>query len=326
MKAIITGATGGLGHNLVEFLVSKGWDILACGRNKTIGKQLAVKFNSFDLSDETETLNYFENADVVVHCAALSSPWGSYETFYKANVKATQNVLKAMEKYNIPKLIHISTPSIYFEYKDQLNIKEDFVPKKFVNNYAKTKYEAEQIVLNSNIHSTIIRPRGIFGKYDSVLVPRLEAIAKKGFIPLVKGKDILVDVTYVENVVYAIYLAATKDIATKMIFNITNDQPIRLKNLFEKLMASLDQNVKFKYVSYRLLMLIANSLELLSKLGLSEEPKVTKYGIGLISFSQTLDISKAKEMLGYKALYSIEEGLTRYGKWRQDEFLLYSCF
>jgi NADP-dependent 3-hydroxy acid dehydrogenase YdfG len=54
MKAIITGATGGLGHNLVEFLVSKGWDILACGRNKTIGKQLAVKFNSFDLSDEAK--------------------------------------------------------------------------------------------------------------------------------------------------------------------------------------------------------------------------------------------------------------------------------
>ena len=36
MKAIITGATGGLGRNLGEHLIKEGWEVLGLGRNKSI--------------------------------------------------------------------------------------------------------------------------------------------------------------------------------------------------------------------------------------------------------------------------------------------------
>ena len=48
MKAIITGATGGLGRNLTEFLLAQNWEVLALGRNQNIGSQLKTPFKSFD--------------------------------------------------------------------------------------------------------------------------------------------------------------------------------------------------------------------------------------------------------------------------------------
>ena len=316
MKAIITGATSGLGRNMLELLQKKGWDVLAFGRNEEIAKSLGCRYEVFDLSDEEKTLMYFEEVDYVFHCAALSSPWGEYEEFYKANVVATANVIKAVAHYNIKKLIHVSTPSIYFAFESHLGVKEEYLPKKFVNHYAQTKYEAELLVQKSNINAVIIRPRGIFGEYDQVLVPRLEKIAQKGSLPSVKDREVVVDVTYVGNVVYAMYLAAVKDVPNKTVFNITNDEPMALNEVLLKVMTAIGVDVKFKEIPHFVLMGIATLLETLSKVGLIGEPVVTKYSIGVISNSQTLDISKAKELLGYEPIYTIDEGVAKYAKYR----------
>ena len=317
-KAIITGATGGLGRNLGEFLHTKGWEVLGFGRKKSIGESLGYRFKSFDLSDKDETLEAFEEGDVVFHCSALSSPWGEYETFYQNNVVATGNVLDAMKKYGIKKLVYVSTPSIYFDFTNQQNIDESYRPKEFVNAYAKTKFEAEQLVLNSEFQTSIIRPRGIFGEYDTVLIPRLEKVAQKGFLPLPNDGKALVDITYVGNVVHAMYLCATKELKNKSIFNITNDEPIEIETLFKMLMTTLNQEPKYKRVSYKTMYYLATLLEFIAKFIGGKEPMITKYGVGLISFDQTLDLTKAKEILGYEPLYTIEEGLERYAKNRKN--------
>ena len=316
MKAIITGATGGLGRNLGEHLIKEGWEVLGFGRNESIGKELGYAFKAFDLSNEEQCLEAFEEADVVFHCAARSSPWGKYELFYNDNVIATKNVLEAMKKHNIPKLVHVSTPSIYFDFTDQREVKESYRPKEFVNAYAKTKYEAEQLVLASSFDVSIIRPRGIFGEYDTVLIPRLEKVAKKGFLPLIKNRDALVDITYVGNVVHAMYLCATKELPKKSVFNITNDEPLAISKIFKMVMKSLDKEVRYKSINYKVMMSLATVLEFISKITFGKEPMITKYGVGLIAHDQTLDLKNAKEVLGYESQFTIEEGLERYAKSR----------
>ena len=315
-KAIITGATGGLGRNLGELLTKEGWEVLGFGRNESIGKALGYNFKAFDLSNLEQCLEAFEEADVVFHCAARSSPWGEYELFYKDNVIVTKNVLEAMKKHNIPKLVHVSTPSIYFDFTDQRSVKESYRPKTFVNTYAKTKYEAEQLVLASDLDTSIIRPRGIFGEYDTVLIPRLEKVAKKGFLPLIKNRDALVDITYVGNVVHAMHLCATKELPVNSIFNITNDEPLAISKLFKMVMKTVGKEVQYKQVNYKLMMAVATVLEFVAKVTKGAEPMITKYGVGLIAHDQTLDLTKAKEVLGYEAKFTIEEGLENYAKSR----------
>lgn len=316
MRAIITGATGGLGRNLTHYLKGLGWDILAMGRNHTIGHTLGVPFVLVDLCDRNAVLGAFENADVIFHCAALSSPWGAYPRFYHANVLATRYVLEAMRYHHIPKIVYVSTPSIYFDFNDQLKVKEHYLPKKFVNHYASTKYAAEQEVLACDLESVIIRPRGIFGEHDQVLLPRLEKIGQKGFLPLIKDKEPLVDITYVLNVVHALHLAATQTLPTKSIFNITNGEPKTIREIYTLLAQELQWEITYKEISYTLLMGIASVLEGAAWCHLTTEPLITRYGVGLIGKHQTLDISDAHTVLGYQPIYTIQEGIARYGIWK----------
>ena len=320
-KAIVTGATGGLGRNLVQTLLAQGWQVAACGRNAEIGKMLKTDFHAFDLSDRNQILKAFSEADIVFHCAALSSPWGRYEDFYRANVTATQNVLTAVRHHRIGKLIHVSTPSIYFDYLDQHKVPETFVSRHFVNDYAYTKFLAEQeVAAASDISSVIIRPRGIFGEYDTAVLPRLLKISEKGFLPLIRrsGREAggaLVDVTYVGNVVHALLLAAKADVPRAMPFNITNGEPQTIAALYRQIIDTLHLGCRLKPVSYRLIDSVARLLETQARLTRSfREPLVTRYSIGTISFDQTLDISRARSLLGYEPQISVADGLRQYAR------------
>ena len=48
------------------------------------------------------------------------------------------------------------------------------------------------------------------------------------------------------------------------------------------------------------------------------EPRVTRYSLGLLAYSQTLDISAARRELGYEPKVSIDEGLRRYADWLRE--------
>ena len=76
----VTGATGGLGRNLVERLCAQGVNVFAIGRNTSVGKaltQLGAQFIPVDLTQTTTQYwqSQFHANDIVIHCAALSSPW-----------------------------------------------------------------------------------------------------------------------------------------------------------------------------------------------------------------------------------------------------------
>lgn len=323
--AIVTGATGGLGRNLVARLLAEGWHVIACGRNRAIGAALGCEFHAFDLSDPIATQQYFQAADAVFHCAALSSPWGAAADFYRANVIATQNVIAAARTHGIGKLIHVSSPSIYFDYLDQHALPETHITRQFVNHYAYTKYLAEKHVQAAcDLPSVIIRPRGIFGEYDTALMPRLLKIAAKGFLPLVQrhGKAAgaaLIDVSYVQNVVDALLLAHQANVPHAMPFNITNGEPHTIARLYTHIAKSLKLNIRFKTLPYFLLDNAARLLESQSRLaarfsGSLKEPLITRYSIGAIAFDQTLNINRAQTLLGYTPKISIEQGLENYAR------------
>jgi nucleoside-diphosphate-sugar epimerase len=47
------------------------------------------------------------------------------------------------------------------------------------------------------------------------------------------------------------------------------------------------------------------------------EPRLTRYGVGLLGYSQTLSIAAARELIGYAPTVSTREGLERYAHWHR---------
>jgi nucleoside-diphosphate-sugar epimerase len=179
MLSIVTGATGCLGLNLTKRLVADGHEVIALGRNEQLGKvinNIGAQFIAIDLQNKEKLKQIAQDSQVIFHCAALSSPWGRYNDFFEANVLGTQHVIDATPEH--ARLVHVSSPSIYFNFTEQYNIKEDAVlPKKPANYYVKTKLLAESLVdkafQEKNLDVITLRPRAIFGAYDRAILPRL---------------------------------------------------------------------------------------------------------------------------------------------------------
>jgi nucleoside-diphosphate-sugar epimerase len=329
MKALVTGATGCLGRNLVTRLLNEGWKVHATGRNITVGalleKQGAI-FYKADLDDNKAIVKLCASKDVVFHCGALSSPWGKYQDFYSANVLGTKNVVEGCLKHNVKRLVHVSTPSIYFDFKEKHQIKEaDDLPVKSVNHYAATKLEAEEVIDNAfkkhNLSVITIRPRAIFGPYDTAIMPRIIRAARKGKVPLINGGEALIDATYVENVVESLVLAAsTSGDAVGKKYNITNGEPILLKELLQRSFVALGLPFNPKTIPYNVAYGMATIMETFASLPfITKEPVLTKYGVGVFSIGQTLDIEAAKKDLGYEPIVSMEQGINKFAKWWKEE-------
>lgn len=324
---LVTGATGGLGRNAVEYLLARGHEVRATGRNAAVGAELVkagADFMRVDLAAvRSELYPLVTGVDAVWHCAALSSPWGPYNDFYAANVYATQMLALAASNVGVSRFVHVSTPSLYFDYKHHRDIPETYRPRHYVNDYARTKAEAEACVKETSqgsqkMKSVILRPRGIFGRHDQALVPRIERVLveRGGRVPLPNGGKAFVDLTYAENVVHAMWLATMADgVESGTAFNITNGDPMTVADVLTRLFRTeLGRPFEIKNVPYFALDTAARALEAIaSKNG--KEPLLTRYSAGALAYDMTLDISRARRQLGYEPVVSMEEGIARTANW-----------
>jgi len=328
MNVLVTGATGFLGFHLAEKLKEKGYQVTATGRDRKKGNELRNKGISFvacDLTDEEKTIALCKNQDIIFHAAALSSPWGKYEDFYEANVKTTKNIIQGCKTYHPERLIYVSTPSIYFNHDERIGVKEDdSLPTSFANHYAHTKWLAEQEIqqaFSEGISTITIRPRALFGPRDTTIIPRLIRANEKGSLPLFGDGKVLMDITYVGNVVDALLLCIHSSPQTLgQTYNITNGEPVYLIDMLRLLFSKFNIPLQPKYIAYSTAFRLAHTMEWFYRLfRIQKEPLLTRYTVSVLGKSQTLNITKAKNELGYNPSISVKEGLDLFIKWWEEQ-------
>lgn len=325
-KILVTGATGFLGKYLVKQLVDDGYEVFALGRNERAGKvlvALGATFCAGDFTDKDSCRSYFEGVDYVIHAGALSTVWGKWEDFYNINVEGTRNVCELSKEHNVKRMVYVSSPSIYSGKQHRFDIKEnEFDKSNKLNYYIQSKIMSEDIIKEYNekgLYTVVIRPRGLIGIGDTSLIPRILKANDKIGIPLFNGGTNYVDITCVENVAYALSLCIKAADIDGQVFNISNGEPMEFKNILEMFLKSINKEAKYLKLPFGLVYGIAGFLEWIYKtFNKKGEPALTKYTVCTLAFSQTLDISKAKEKLGYKPIMTLSEGILQYGEWWKE--------
>ncbi len=326
MKILVTGATGFLGGALIRRLHSMGWDVTALGRNALKLDQLesdGIRALPLDIKNRDMLVEACKDQEIVFHCAAFPSPWGNFEKFYQANVIGTRNVAQACLENKVKRLVYVSTPSIYFDYNPRTGVKEtDDLPEP-VSNYAHTKLLAEEEVdkaFANGLAAISIRPRAIFGPGDTVIFPRLIPRLQSGRLPILGDGENVVDLTYVENVVDALLLCAESPVSTLgKKYNISNGEPVKLWELVNRICVELNLPYPKRKISYKTANAAASALEFLySFIPFSPEPPLTRVSVSMMANSATLDISAAKNDLGYRPEVSVDEGFELFMKWWKE--------
>jgi nucleoside-diphosphate-sugar epimerase len=326
MKALVTGATGFLGGALVRRLHSMNWDVTALGRNPLRLNKLedeGIRPLRLDIKRKDELVAACKGQEIIFHCAALPSPWGNYEKFYQANVIGTRNVVQACLKNGMKRLVHVSTPSIYFDYISRMGVKEDDPLPEPISAYAATKLLAEEEVdkgFAQGLEVVSIRPRALFGEGDTVIFPRLLSRLKLGRLPILGDGENIVDLTYIQNVVDALLLCAESPASTLgKKYNISNGEPVKIWELVNRICDELNLPRPTRKISYKTANAAAAAIEFVySLIPYSPEPPLTRLTVSMLTHSTTLDISAAKAELGYQPKVSVEEGVERFLEWWKE--------
>lgn len=324
MKILITGATGFVGGCILQYFsdIYGKENVHGTGRDKfkadnLISNGFNIKLG--DLADTNFIVKHLSSYDLIIHCAAKSSIWGTYDSFYFANIISTQNLLRVLGPEK--QLIYISTANIYFEFKNRLNIREsEPLPSKFSNYYAETKYKAEQLVLEfaKKSYVTILRPRAIIGVGDTVVFPRLLRAHDEGRLRIVGDGQNIIDLTSINNLCHAIKLSVDhKEKANGEIYNVTNGDCIKLWDQIRFVLSSLEHSTELKSVPYKLAYLFAKFQEITTSKK-SKEPALSCYGVGILNYSISLSIDKIKEHLGYLPQESTKQTMNSFIAWYKE--------
>lgn len=316
-RVLVTGASGFLGGHVVSDLRAHGFDVFVTGRNLSGLTQVAAQSRIVHAS-LAELAHTRLDVDAVIHCAALSTPWGRWQDFVAANVEGTKHVVTFARRNGVRRIVHVSSPSVYASASDRLLIREDEVDESNrLNGYIRSKIAAEQLLRAEALTSgapeiVMLRPRGLIGEGDPSLIPRLIDVHDRIGIPLFRGGSNVIDVTAVENVALAARLALTKGDASAGVYNITNGEPRAFEPMLRSLLIDAGIAPRFRSLPLPIARIAAAVLERVCALLPSRpEPPLTRYTLSTIAYSQTLDISRARSELGYEPEISLNEALRR---------------
>lgn len=190
MKILVTGGTGYIGSHTVVQLIEAGHDVIILdnlfnSKESVLDKieeiaEVRPKFYNVDLLDAEGLEKVFAENEfgAVIHFAGLKAVAESVEQpvrYYENNISGTLNLLSAMQKYNVKKIIFSSSATVYGEPKT-VPIPEDLPTGQGITNpYGRTKYMIEEIlkdvcVADSDFSATILRYFNPVGAHKSGLI------------------------------------------------------------------------------------------------------------------------------------------------------------
>ena len=310
MKILVTGSSGFIGSHLTEYLVERGYEVVAFDRynnNNHYGwlekskYKKKIEFILGDIRDYDSVNKAMKGCQSVMHLAALIGIPYSYispTAYIKTNVEGTLNILESAKNLKLKQVIITSTSEVYgTAIKKKLSENDEL---KAQSPYAASKIAADQLSLSYyrsfGLPVKIIRPFNTFGPRQSAraVIPSIitQALSKNKI--KIGNLNTTRDFLYVEDLCAA-YEKILK--SKKLLGQVTNvgvDSEISIKKLISK----ISKILKIKLIP------------------VVEKKRVRPHKSEVLRLK--CDNTKIKKMTNWKPKYEIDEGLSKLIKWIKE--------
>ncbi|MFC2168486.1 NAD-dependent epimerase/dehydratase family protein [Acidobacteriota bacterium] len=322
MKIFITGGTGFIGSQLIEyFLDQKNADIYSLVRNRKNLNRLGSQDVHILKGDLFSIPPLPCDIDYVFHIAGITKVNNSAH-YYNVNQYGTASLLQALksQKVNIKKLVLLSSQSVCGPSLNGQPVREDSLPAP-ISHYGKSKLEAENEALEfkDRFPLIILRAPTIFGPNDPILLSYFKII-KKGILPSLGKVQRHVSLCYVKDLIKAFDLSIQTSFKSGDIFNVADPIP-RSYDEFG-LAAGKALNVKLKTINLPFCTLYPYYLisELMGKIRNNPSILSREKYIEMKQPAWIIDTEKAQKKLGFTPLLSFQDAVKETIDWylKQD--------
>lgn len=305
-RILVSGATGFLGHALCRTLQMGGAIIRPTVRRSVDVGTEAIAIG--EIGPDTDWSRALEGVDRVIHCAARvhmmnDSSGNPLREFRRVNTEGTLNLARQAAAAGVERFVFVSSikvngewtaPGCPFTADDAPNPQDD---------YGVSKAEAEdglrQLAGSTGMSCAIVRPPLVYGPGVKANFASMMRLVSRGLpLPLGAVQHNRRSLVALDNLVDLLIRCAEHPAAANQTFLVSDDEDLSTADLLRRLGVAVGKPVLLLPVPLALLRLGAS---------LTGRGEIAKRLLGNLQ----VDISKTRQLLGWRPPVSVDEGLRR---------------
>lgn len=326
MRALVTGSSGFIGSHLTQDLLKKGCQVFCLLREESDlkwTKDLNVTFVKGDYSNKDSLKKCVRGMDYVFHLAAVlnARDWNSY---YNANVRATQNLVEACVEANqgIRKFVFVSSIAASGPLYEKIFRDENCAcsPSSL---YGKSKLYAERVVneFRTKIPVTIARPPIVIGPRQQELFILMQLLKKRIF-PVIGKKDQQMSICFINDLVRALILMAEREQACSQTYYIADPKPYSWREMLKITAKKMGVYPYVVKIPYPALLSIAQFSEIYANITRTEPLITTRYICSTRNHYHLYSGQKIHDELGFRYQTEFSQGIEDVVNWYKRQNLL----
>jgi len=326
--AVVTGASGWLGQNLVRALAADRERVRCLVPNdeqapmlELIGPSVDVVVGDVRDPSAVDRLFNGHSQGTVFHAAAVIHPHKLTREFYDVNVGGTQMVLDRARRAGVERFVHVSSNSPFGANPDKDHRFTEDSPYNPYLGYGRSKLEAEQLVQRTHergdVAAVIIRAPWFYGPYQPARQTQFFSAVRRGRFPLVGPGTQRRSMVYTDNLVQGLLKAESTPEAAGRAYWIADAEPYELAEILAGVRAALEAeglptSGRIRPIPRMVGVVAAKADAVLQGQGRYVQPL---HVLGELKDTIACDISRARFELGYDPKVSLVEGMRASIRW-----------
>ncbi|MGH2685988.1 MAG: NAD-dependent epimerase/dehydratase family protein [Actinomycetota bacterium] len=330
--AVVTGAAGWLGQNLVRALAADGRRVRCLVHAPVDGPALEVVSRSVevvagDVRDPSVVDRLFDGIGdaTVFHAASVIHPQRRTRELFDVNVGGTQLVLDRARRGGARRFLHVSSNSPFGTNPSASGRFTEDSPFDPYLAYGRSKWEAEQLVQRASdrgdVAAVIIRPPWFYGPWQPPRQSRFFAAIRKGRFPLVGDGTQRRSMVYTGNLVHGLLRAEVAEAAPGNAYWIADPEPYELRDILEAVREALrleGLDVADR-APLRVPALVGAAAETADRIVQSQGRYVqAAHVLGELRHTIACDVTRARAELGYDPQTTLLDGMRASIRWCLD--------